>query len=65
MAVQTLLTTMHTDEHGVRFEVYSHRELTPAEISQEIALYIAARRRKPEAGKTYRVFTRTEAPDWM
>jgi hypothetical protein len=56
---------MHTDEHGVRFEVYSHRELTPAEISQEIALYIAARRRKPEAGKTYRVFTRTEAPDWM
>jgi hypothetical protein len=56
MASPALQTTIHTLE-GVRFEIYSYRPLTDAEIKREIALYLAARRRKPMTGRTYRVFT--------
>jgi hypothetical protein len=62
MAVRPLQTTIHTDGDGTRFEIYSYRQLSPVEITQEVALYVKSRRRKTEIGRTYRVFTTIGAP---
>jgi hypothetical protein len=49
-------------EDGFAFEIYAWRALSRAEIESEVALFRLSRRRKLEAGHTYRIFTTIKSP---